>query len=247
MSLKIETRTKKAANETFDLITNESVLVYTDENGIDRTVTENNEGSRTIHLNEAEETIKEHLIKDKFASIYTISEDELKTQKSSEEFKSLFESYHLETKNERIRIDEVEDSFSQYNKNQYSFPFYDSCVANYNLSQYNRTFDVFDPSSDIYTNIINLDKLYSDSLMKSEPLSARATITIQFSKFREDTIYQATTILELFNKGERLDVVQEIGDNISLNYINGQISIIPLDLKIAECIISKCTITYGKL
>lgn len=218
-------------------------------------VRDTKDGSRALYFQEAAKIVDDHNIKGIFSSIYVIDEDkgELKTRSSSDSSETIFETYHIGgvdniTNETKAEILEIATAFSQHSETQEDLAYYDSCISKVNFDNSSVTFDVFDPTSDIYTSQISLDSLYNISKVKSEKLTAIADLILQYSTFTNPKeIISVNTFLEVFNNGERINIVQELDDNINLNYINGQISVVPLNLNVAECIIAKCTITYGKL
>jgi hypothetical protein len=216
-------------------------------------VRDTKDGSRALYFQEAARIVEDHDIKGIFSSIYVIEEEELKIRSSSDSSEAIFEPYHIGgtdniTSETKADILEKATTFSQHSDKQEDLAYYDSCISKFNLNSSSVTFDVFDPTSDIYTSQISLDSLYNISKVKSEKLTAIADLVLQYSTFTNPKeIINVNTFLEVFNNGERINIVQELDDNINLNYINGQISVVPLNLNVAECIIAKCTITYGKL
>lgn len=235
-----------------DIYINSNEL-YCDKN----LVRDTKDGSRALYFQEAAKIVDEHNIKGIFNSIYVIdrnkNELELRTRSSSDSSEAIFETYHIGnvdniTSETKAEILEKATTFSQHSETQENLAYYDSCISKFNLNNSSVTFDVFDPASDIYTSQISLDSLYNISKVKSEKLTAIADLVLQYSTFTNPKeIIDVNTFLEVFNNGERINIVQELDDNINLNYINGQISVVPLNLNVAECIIAKCTITYGKL
>lgn len=223
--------------------------------GESKLVKDTNDGSRALYYQEAVNIIEDHCIKTIFSNIYTIDNDELKTMSTNVNFIPIFDAYHTDgnkvdniTENNKSELLEFSKAFSQHNEKQNEINYYDSCISKFNVNNYSVTFDVFKPNSDIYTSQLNLNSLYNISKVKCEKLTAIADLNIQYSTFtNKSKIFDVNTFLEIFSNGERVNIVQELNNDINLNYINGQLSVVPLNLNVLECIIAKCTITYGKL
>lgn len=128
------------------------------------------------------------------------------------------------------------------------------------------TIDVIPYNSDIYTNTLDLVGLMNYYI--SPEISAKIDLGIQYSKSEtryekdqnnelitvtEEKLYskETTFSINLSNNQEgkliSSDYIEEIGTDIVIEYINNIIRVIPKTVNIDECIISNCTVTYGKL
>lgn len=132
------------------------------------------------------------------------------------------------------------------------------------------TIDVIPYNSDVYTNIIDLGRLTEYST--SHEISTRIDIGIQYSKnvpeevlsdsgevirieyveklySKESTFSGFKYILDNDGKLKLVNnrYVENVGTDIVIEYINNVIRVIPKSTDVDECIISNCTITYGKL
>lgn len=133
------------------------------------------------------------------------------------------------------------------------------------------TIDVIPYNSDIYTNILDLGKLLS--YLVAPGISIRIDIGIQYSKnIPEETIdpesgvvTDITYVEKLYSKETTFtgfkysssdngtvtlvnnNYVENVGTDIVIEYIDNVIRVIPKSTDIDECIISNCTVTYGKL
>lgn len=128
------------------------------------------------------------------------------------------------------------------------------------------TIDVIPYNSDIYTNTLNLVSLINYHI--SPKISAKIDLGIQYSKsevryekgqgdklvaITEEKLYSKETTFSAnssYNqKGELIseDYIEEVGTDIIIEYIDNIIRVIPKSANIDECIISNCTVTYGKL
>ena len=129
------------------------------------------------------------------------------------------------------------------------------------------TIDVIPFNSDIYTNTVDLTELMNYSV--SPGVSTKIDLGIQYSKYEtryvedpedkeklilvgNEKLYSKETTLSgpRYNKqGELIskDYIEEIGSDIVIECVNNIIRVVSKSTDIDECIISNCTITYGKL
>lgn len=129
------------------------------------------------------------------------------------------------------------------------------------------TIDVIPFNSDIYTNTVDLTELMNYSV--SPGVSTKIDLGIQYSKYEtryvedpedkeklilvgNEKLYSKETTFSgpRYNKqGELIskDYIEEIGSDIVIECVNNIIRVVSKSTDIDECIISNCTITYGKL
>lgn len=117
--------------------------------------------------------------------------------------------------------------------------------------------DIIDYGSDIYTNTVCFTEIARHAAHKD--LSAKVDLTIQYTKMDrrasiETTgphIYSRDITFEGFNNKDcKLtynNFVEEIERDVNIEYINGILKVMPLTENVIECIIRKCTITYGNI
>ena len=133
------------------------------------------------------------------------------------------------------------------------------------------TIDVIPYNSDIYTNILDLSKLTEYSI--SPGVSTRIDIGIQYSKnIPEEVIDPDSGVVTEINYVEKLyskettfvgfkyvasdngdtslvsnNYIESVGTDVVIEYINNVIRVVPRSSDVDECVISNCTVTYGKL
>lgn len=133
------------------------------------------------------------------------------------------------------------------------------------------TIDVIPYNSDVYTNIVDISVLTGYQV--SPGISTRIDIGIQYSKnIPEETVDPDTGVVTKIEYVEKLysketsfmgfkyvstddggiklvnnSYVENIGTDIVIEYTNNIIRVVPKSIDIDECIISNCTVTYGKL
>lgn len=112
------------------------------------------------------------------------------------------------------------------------------------------TMDLVD--SDQYTSTLSLENLFKRASVSG--VSAKVDLSIKYSK--NNQIYSHNMIFEAFrfpNTPE--EIVEYTGNNfiklvngeISVEYIDNILRVVPDKSDIDECIISNCTVTYGNL
>lgn len=131
--------------------------------------------------------------------------------------------------------------------------------------------DVIPYNSDIYTNILDLTGLTRYSI--NPGISTRIDIGVQYSKnVPEEKIDPDSGVVTEINYVERLytkettflgfkyisgedgkielvnnNYIENVGTDIIIEYVNNIIRVVPKSSDVDECIISNCTVTYGKL
>lgn len=127
------------------------------------------------------------------------------------------------------------------------------------------TIDIIPYNSDIYTNTVDLMNLITYSI--SPNISTKIDLGIQYSKnemryengankehvvVNEEKLYSKETTFAgpSYNSEGKLvskDYIEQINNDVVIECINNVIRVVPKSTNIDECIISNCTITYGKL
>jgi hypothetical protein len=105
--------------------------------------------------------------------------------------------------------------------------------------------------SDTYTNVLNISELI---YYNSKPgISGVFDVTIEYSK--AGRIYVKDLSFQAFKYTSSNDLpvlnvenyITEINNDVQLEYIDNTIRVNPMSSEIDECILSRCTITYGYL
>lgn len=131
--------------------------------------------------------------------------------------------------------------------------------------------DVIPYSSDVYTNTVDIGKLVGYAV--SPGVSTKIDIGVQYSKnVPEETVDPETGVVTEITYVEKLyskessffgfryisgdngvtelinnNYVEDVGGDVVIEYANSVIRAIPKSHNVDECIISSCTVTYGKL
>lgn len=210
-------------------ISNGNIFYKDPEDNAFHCVVEPNDVSRPLHVKEASNIIKLHNIKGIFEKLdYT--------------------KFDIDT----IDSDTVQRMEQELNKiklnNTMEFSFYDSSLKSIDLSNSTKTVDLVRVDSDIYTNTIDLNNLIE--CIGVPGTSSFIDLNIQYSNI-DGKVFNKSTFLEGFkydDNGKLVgdNIIQDLGD-VELTYVDGIITVIAKTLNIIECIINKCTITYGKL
>lgn len=115
-----------------------------------------------------------------------------------------------------------------------------------------RTIDLITYNSDSYTNILSLVPL--KRYIIQEGVSAKVDLGVQYV-FEGDLRSHETTFCAFKymedNSGKLVldspDWIETVEDNIQIEFVNGILKTLPLSNNVSECIISNCTVTYGRL
>lgn len=112
------------------------------------------------------------------------------------------------------------------------------------------TMDLID--SDQYTSTLSLENLFKRATVSG--VSARVDLSIKYSK--NNQIFSHNMIFEAFrfpNTPEEIveytgnNFIKTVNNEISIEYIDNVLRVVPDNSDIDECIISNCTVTYGNL
>lgn len=184
----------------------------------------------------------------------------------TEKEKSQFNSYLDYLKNNKNNyLKEIYNLYNSMNNNEIYL--YSTSKNVVDILNNSITIDVIPFNSDIYTNTVDLTELMNYSV--SPGVSTKIDLGIQYSKYEtryvedpedkeklilvgNEKLYSKETTFSgpRYNKqGELIskDYIEEIGSDIVIECVNNIIRVVSKSTGIDECIISNCTITYGKL
>lgn len=184
----------------------------------------------------------------------------------TEKEKSQFNSYLDYLKNNKNNyLKEIYNLYNSMNNNEIYL--YSTSKNVVDILNNSITIDVIPFNSDIYTNTVDLTELMNYSV--SPGVSTKIDLGIQYSKYEtryvedpedkeklilvgNEKLYSKETTFSgpRYNKqGELIskDYIKEIGSDIVIECVNNIIRVVSKSTDIDECIISNCTITYGKL
>lgn len=185
----------------------------------------------------------------------------------TEKEKSQFNSYLDYLKNNKNNY--LKEIYNLYNSsmNNNEIYLYSTSKNVVDILNNSITIDVIPFNSDIYTNTVDLTELMNYSV--SPGVSTKIDLGIQYSKYEtryvedpedkeklilvgNEKLYSKETTFSgpRYNKqGELIskDYIEEIGSDIVIECVNNIIRVVSKSTDIDECIISNCTITYGKL
>lgn len=130
--------------------------------------------------------------------------------------------------------------------------------------------DIIPYSSDVYTNTVDLGPLTSYYI--SPNVKTKIDIGIQYSKNTPEEVISSEGTVTGINYVEKLyskettflgfsysldnsgkisllvnNYVESIGEDVVIEFVNNVIRVIPKSNDVDECIISNCTVTYGRL
>lgn len=124
---------------------------------------------------------------------------------------------------------------------------FNSSRSTYDLLTGSVVVDVIRYNSDTYTNMVNINDLANRTVHQS--ISCKVDLNVQYTK--KFKVYNHSTSFEGFNyksnNFSRSNFIEEIGSDVSIEYLEGIIRVVPVSDDILECIISSCTVTYGNL
>jgi len=147
--------------------------------------------------------------------------------------------------------DEFNSIFGEMNAMN-EIQFYSSSMSTVNLINDVVELDLIRPDSDSYTSVLNLSDL---TYYNAKPgISCVLNITVEYSK--SGKIYTQDFIIPAFHYNKSDDntpilnisnYISSINGDIQIEYIDKTLRLNPLNSEIDECIIYKCTATYGNL
>lgn len=134
--------------------------------------------------------------------------------------------------------------------NEKEINLYNTSTRGIDLVNGKQTIDVISINGDTYTNMLSLIPLKNHII--SEGVSAKVDLMIAYTSsgniFYHSTTFPAFTYLS--NDGnlilEEEKWIEEVNGKLQIEYIDGIIRVMPLIAEVTECIISNCTIEYGR-
>ena len=168
--------------------------------------------------------------------------------------------------------DKLVDIYNEYNNMNSSEIYLYSVKKNtVDILENSVTIDVIPYNSDIYTSTVDLNGLVGYCIPFSEKgkVTSKVDVGIQYSKTEEiyiedensetgyiteemEKLYTKETTFSGFNLlnneiTNNTPYVENINSDVVIEYVGNIIRVVPTSLNVNECIISNCTITYGKL
>ncbi len=105
-------------------------------------------------------------------------------------------------------------------------------------------------NSGVYTNSLDLKGILSGKICESDITTLKVDLSVQYSNssglvFNHDTTFEGLAVEN--GKITLSNFIEEVGSDITIEYLNGIIRVFPERDEIIECIISNCSVTYGNL
>lgn len=183
------------------------------------------------------------------------------SDKEKSEFNNYLE-YLKNNKNEYLK--EIYNLYSSMNSSEIYL--YSTSKNVVDILNDSITIDIIPYNSDIYTNTVDLTSLINYSI--SPEVSTKIDLGIQYSKnetryeedpetkelvvINEEKLYSKETTFAgpSFNQSGELvlkDYIEQVNSDVMIECIDNIIRVVSKSTNIDECIISNCTVTYGKL
>lgn len=183
------------------------------------------------------------------------------SDKEKSEFNNYLE-YLKNNKNEYLK--EIYNLYSSMNSSEIYL--YSTSKNVVDILNDSITIDIIPYNSDIYTNTVDLTSLINYSI--SPGVSTKIDLGIQYSKnetryeedpetkelvvINEEKLYSKETTFAgpSFNQSGELvlkDYIEQVNSDVMIECIDNIIRVVSKSTNINECIISNCTVTYGKL
>lgn len=183
------------------------------------------------------------------------------SDKEKSEFNNYLE-YLKNNKNEYLK--EIYNLYSSMNSSEIYL--YSTSKNVVDILNDSITIDIIPYNSDIYTNTVDLTSLINYSI--SPGVSTKIDLGIQYSKnetryeedpetkelvvINEEKLYSKETTFAgpSFNQSGELvlkDYIDQVNSDVMIECIDNIIRVVSKSTNIDECIISNCTVTYGKL
>lgn len=183
------------------------------------------------------------------------------SDKEKSEFNNYLE-YLKNNKNEYLK--EIYNLYSSMNSSEIYL--YSTSKNVVDILNDSITIDIIPYNSDIYTNTVDLTSLINYSI--SPGVSTKIDLGIQYSKnetryeedpetkelvvINEEKLYSKETTFAgpNFNQSGELvlkDYIEQVNSDVMIECIDNIIRVVSKSTNIDECIISNCTVTYGKL
>lgn len=94
-----------------------------------------------------------------------------------------------------------------------------------------------------YTNILGLENIVQKCSSSPDSI-IKVTVTYSIGK----DIYSVDTIFKPISSNlVEAEFIRRLGGDVELEFTNGVLRVMPISDRVAECVISNCIITYGKL
>ena len=160
----------------------------------------------------------------------------------TDSIKSDLESYKVEHSDIIQMFKNMKESKTVY--------LYNSSELVFDILNDSVTMDLVGP--DQYTSTLSLENLFKRASVGG--ISAKVDLSIKYSKANQ--IYSHNMVFEAFkfpNTPEEIvrytgnNFIKLIDDEVSVEYIDNILRVVPNDSDIDECVISNCTVTYGNL
>lgn len=160
----------------------------------------------------------------------------------TDSIKSDLESYKVEHSDIIQMFKNMKESKTVY--------LYNSSELVFDILNDSVTMDLVGP--DQYTSTLSLENLFKKASVGG--ISAKVDLSIKYSK--GDQIYSHNMVFEAFkfpDSPEEIvgytgnNFIKPINNEVSVEYIDNILRVIPDDSEIDECVISNCTVTYGNL
>lgn len=183
------------------------------------------------------------------------------SDKEKSEFNNYLE-YLKNNKNEYLK--EIYNLYSSMNSSEIYL--YSTSKNVVDILNDSITIDIIPYNSDTYTNTVDLTSLINYSI--SPGVSTKIDLGIQYSKnetryeedpetkelvvINEEKLYSKETTFAgpSFNQSGELvlkDYIEQVNSDVMIECIDNIIRVVSKSTNIDECIISNCTVTYGKL
>lgn len=177
--------------------------------------------------------------------------DLIDTNPNSEDIENYQDYAYLSCDNESA-VASTEEIDSLYEKifgamKEKEISFYSLPYKAVNILDGSLVLDLVKYDSSEYTDTVSLGEVLKFPLAPSE--FGRIDLGVQYSKGSSQVYNCDTNFTAFSNEDGKLvvnDLVGELNSEIGYEFLNGVIKVSPLKNEINECIISYCTVTYGR-
>ena len=111
------------------------------------------------------------------------------------------------------------------------------------------TYNIVNYGSDVYTNTVSLGDISKNLVYPGS--TGKVELSIQYSKedkiFNHDTTFEAFKFEENSNNIKTSPFIEKVRDDVAIEFSDNIIRVVPINSRIGECIISNCSLTYGKI
>lgn len=131
---------------------------------------------------------------------------------------------------------------------------YNTSKSAYDILSGDSSIILIDQNSIVYTNSLDIKTILSKKIFYKQS-SSKVDLSVQYTKYDDSIdapiVYNYDTVFDGFSIDTNGDLVfqnfsQDINKEITIEYIDGIIKVIPISGNIKECIINNCIVTYGK-